>query len=87
MREKFEAIEAHWAKCGRCGKHPCFMKPSDIDYEALNEPSIANNTSLFYICFSCSNIIQVGFGQVSSLKYMPCLVNNSLSKGDKGGQK
>jgi len=61
------------------------MKPANVDVEALNDPFVADETNLFYVCFPCRKVIQIGYGQVSSLNDIPCSANNDLRKGDIDG--
>ena len=86
-RVPFDCIRQWDVRCGKCRATLYIMKPEYIDLVSLNFKPLADDTNMFYICFDCKDVIQVGVGHISSGKVMPCDANNSRRADESVGIK
>ncbi len=64
IKEKFELITIHGAKCNQCHKNMYLLKPILSTINELNDGETAKHTNLFYVCFGCEIITQIGYGVI-----------------------
>ena len=86
-RTPFKCTETTYARCGKCNQFLYFMLPEHIYLPDLNSESFASRVNMFYLCFHCRDVIQVGVGHISSGKVIPCAAKSSLSAEERVGTK
>lgn len=65
-RERYDKI-SDLADCNECGTRRTMLKAERITLDDLNASAEVGDENMFYICFGCKTILQLGYDYVQEI--------------------
>jgi len=62
MKEQYDLDILEYVRCERCGNSVALLRPKRTTLIDLNNDDLAAQQNLFYICWHCREVSQVGYG-------------------------